>query len=134
MRGLFDHLFGAGEKHWRKLEAERFGGLEVDDELELSWLQHRQLSHLGTPENPPDIVASLTMRVSLPGSVAHQPADFREVAQRISRRYLMTSGECDDVFAPTHQERIGDGNEKRANLLLDHGCESGVKVALSADA
>ena len=32
---LFDHLVGSGEHGRRELEAERFGGLQIDDQLEL---------------------------------------------------------------------------------------------------
>jgi hypothetical protein len=31
---LFDHLIGAGKQRWRDVEAERLGGLEIEDELE----------------------------------------------------------------------------------------------------
>jgi hypothetical protein len=43
---LFDHLVGAGEQRVRHGEAERFGGLEVDDQLVFGRGLHRELSRL----------------------------------------------------------------------------------------
>ena len=42
----FDDLVGAGEQRRRHLEAERPGGWQVDDQLELGGLGHRQLRWL----------------------------------------------------------------------------------------
>ena len=34
---LFDHVAGGGKQRRRHVEAERPGGLEIDDQLELGW-------------------------------------------------------------------------------------------------
>ena len=39
----FDHLISAGEERWRDRDAESFGGLEIDHELEGRWLFHGQV-------------------------------------------------------------------------------------------
>jgi hypothetical protein len=38
---LLDHLIGAREQRRRHVEAERFSGLKVDDQLEFCWLLDR---------------------------------------------------------------------------------------------
>ena len=47
----FDHLVGELLELQRNLEAERLGGLEVDDQFELGGLLDREVDGLGSLEN-----------------------------------------------------------------------------------
>src|SRR6516165_11554447 len=48
----FDHLVGEREQLVRNLEAERLGGRDVDDEIELGRLLDRQVVRLCPTQNP----------------------------------------------------------------------------------
>ena len=48
---LFDHLVGAGEQHGRHFEIKCSGGLQVEDEFELSGLHDRQVGGLRALED-----------------------------------------------------------------------------------
>jgi hypothetical protein len=45
--GLADHLVGLEEEGWGNRQAQRLGGLEVDDELERRGLLERQVGEVG---------------------------------------------------------------------------------------
>jgi hypothetical protein len=51
----FDHLVGAGEQRRRNFQAERFGGLEIDGELEFDRRLNRELGRLGSFEDAIDV-------------------------------------------------------------------------------
>src|ERR1700686_1287876 len=70
----------------RYLDAERFGGLQVENELEPCRLLHRQVGGLGTLEDVAGIDADLTKTIREVGSVAHQPAGYEQITVRIKRR------------------------------------------------
>jgi hypothetical protein len=50
-RLLLDHVVGSGKQCLRNAEAKGFGGLEIDDKLELGRLLDRDVTRLGIPEN-----------------------------------------------------------------------------------
>ena len=51
--GSFNDIVGAGEDRRRDREAERVGGLEIDDELEFGRLLDRQIGRFGALEDFP---------------------------------------------------------------------------------
>ena len=54
---LFDHLVGAAEERERDGDAERAGSLQIEDQLELGFLLHRQVGRILAFENAADINA-----------------------------------------------------------------------------
>src|SRR6266568_150431 len=55
----FDHLVGSAEECGRHSEAERLGGLQVDNEFELGRLLHRQVCGLLTLKNAAGVNAGV---------------------------------------------------------------------------
>jgi hypothetical protein len=76
---LFDHVVGTNEYRSWDGEAKCPSGLEVDRQLELRRLHHRQISGLLTLKDATDIDADLTMRVRKVASVAEQTAGLGEI-------------------------------------------------------
>jgi hypothetical protein len=52
---LFDDLVGAGEQRRRHGEAERFGSLQVDDQLKFCGLLNRKITGLFALEDAVDV-------------------------------------------------------------------------------
>jgi len=82
---LFDHLVGAGEQHGRHVEPERAGGRQIDDEIELGRLYHRQIGGLLAFQDASGIDTNLAIGFGDAGPVADQAAGFGVPAQVIDR-------------------------------------------------
>src|SRR5262245_45532164 len=67
---LLDHLLGEDEQTRWHGEAERFGRLEVDEQLDFRGLLDRQVGRLLPLENPAGVDASQTVRVCQTAAVA----------------------------------------------------------------
>jgi hypothetical protein len=75
------------ERQWQ-LDAERLGGLEVDDQLEPGWVLHGQIGGLRALEYAVDIERRSPPDVSAIGPIGNETSVRREVTVRIDCRFL----------------------------------------------
>jgi hypothetical protein len=75
---LLDHVVGPHQQRGRNFEAERLGGLEVDDELEFGRLLDRQVGRRGSGEHLGKLARPLPKDFGKARAIADQPALFRE--------------------------------------------------------
>ena len=91
-----DHLVRDGKHARWNSEAERLGGLHVDDQLEFGWLQYRQIGRLLTLENPAGEDAYLAVRIRPSGAIANQTASRDGLAPFVDRRNRIVFCQGDD--------------------------------------
>src|SRR5262245_38834346 len=85
-RTSFDHLVGArAERRW-KFETKRLRSLQVDHQLELDRLYHREVRRLLAIENPGRIDADPAIGFGKAHAVTHQPASHRKFAKVVDCR------------------------------------------------
>ena len=77
---LFDHRVDDGKQVRRHVQSERFGGLYIDDELELCGLHHWKIGRLLTLQNAPGVNTHFTIPVHKVVPVAHKTAGFGKFA------------------------------------------------------
>ena len=102
---LFDHLVGTCEQRRRHGEADRLGGLKVDDELELGRGLHRQVGRLLALEDAIDVARGLPVLDRTVRPVRDQAAGAQNRSSWISRRELEAGGKCGDQIAVKQYQR-----------------------------
>ena len=122
---------GAGEQCGRNVEPERFGGLKVDHQLELGWLQDRQVGGLGALENPPDVYARLAIVVAAAASIADQAAGRGELACIVDRGHRVATGQSYNLTAANAKEWIV-GYQERTISSPDEIRESRIDLTFAA--
>src|SRR3954464_13751851 len=128
---LFDHLVGSRKQCGWNLDAQRLGGLEIDNQLDLRGLHDRQVGWLFALENPPDIDASLAISIRETTSVAHQAAGRCEFAGLVDSWHGVVQGQCGESIALAIEKRISAYHE-RARPQLVQGCEDFAQVRFGA--
>src|SRR5207302_3934085 len=128
---LLDHLVGNGEQPGRKCDAERHGGLEVDDELEPGRLYNRQVGRLLTLEDAASVDASLVVCIGHTGTVAHQTTRHGALATFVDCWDRLTRNQRHDVISFTIEEGIR-ADDERVNPLLRKGRELTIDLVLRA--
>ena len=68
----------------RHVEAERLGGLEVDDQLELGRLLHRQVGRLLALEDAIDIAGCALVEIDIVDAIGCQSAADHVVTERVN--------------------------------------------------
>src|SRR5215510_356693 len=88
---LFDQLVSERKQIRWYIEAERFGGCYVDNEIDLCCQLNRHIGGRRPFENPASVVAGTTIGISLAGSVAHKDAGLGEATKGTTRRQRVAS-------------------------------------------
>jgi hypothetical protein len=88
-----------------EFEPERFGGLEVDHQVEFGGLQNRKIGWLLTLENPPGVDADLSIRIHNAWPITHQATSHGLFAIAVDRRQRMARRQRDQPFPIGEQER-----------------------------
>jgi hypothetical protein len=109
--------FDAANQRQRDAEAERLGGLHVDDELDFRRLLDRHLGGLLALENSACINTERAVRIQNGASVSHQAASGYKIAKLVDRGHPVADRQRGELFAAAVEQCIG-ADHKRAGPEL----------------
>src|SRR6516162_7848472 len=126
-----NHLIGRGQQRFRDGEAEGFGGLEVDDQINFRDLLHWEVGGLVAFENAPSIDASLVARIAVAAAIAHHTPGQGVLSVREDRGQPMVNRQRRELFrALAVQATLAD--QDRTNALLRKSCKGRFEIALGS--
>jgi len=83
-------------------EAERLGGFEIDDQLELGGLFDGEIGRLRAPEDFVHLDRSAPEQIGEIRAIAHQATRLRMIPSREKRRESVPDGQLGDSFSRSH--------------------------------
>src|SRR5262245_2593096 len=125
--GSFDDLVGAGEQGRRDFQSERFGNLEVDQELELCCLVDRQVGCVFALEDSGGVKSGAAIGVCNVVAITHQSTLRDPFAAEANVRDRFVRHQGDDLLTTNRKEWIGSDN-KRVDAMLPERGESDVDL------
>src|SRR5262249_32630232 len=108
---LFDHLVGAGENRGWNIEPDRFGGLQVDDQLVFGRRLHRQIGRLLALQDAIDVAGRTPILVEEIRPVGDQAAGCDEVTLDVDPWQLVASREAHDQIAMNKSQRTAGDDQ-----------------------
>src|SRR5437763_599070 len=130
-RGSANHLICLEEDGWGNGEAEGLGCLEVDDQLELHRLLHRQVGGFRPLEDAIHVVGGAAEEVRQVRSIGHQTASHDPYPAGKHARQVLLGGELRDVLSVHIDERIPQ-DEERIRACLGRAGERAFEVLRAA--
>ena len=104
------------------VEAEHFGGLEVDRQFELGGLFNRKVGRFGTLQNPVNVSGRPPELAIDVRSIRHEAADRGVLLGCIDRRQALLQSKINDIFLTRDEKRIGK-DEQGIGVLMSYRCE-----------
>src|SRR5262245_19749671 len=129
---LFDHLVGGGEEGPWHVEAERLGGLHIDDEFVLGRCLNGKVGRLLAFEDAVNVTCCAYVGINGRRPVGEQAATLGEIAERIDRRQLVSSRQRDDEVS-MHCRGGTSRNDKTSFLEAGEVCNCILDIILSAN-
>src|SRR5262249_5622555 len=102
----FKDFVGAARQRQRDRDAERLGGLEVEEQLDLGGLLNQQIGRLVALENPPGVSADQTVVFRFTAAIAHQAAGGGKLAKFVDRGDRVADRQIGELFAVSREKVV----------------------------
>src|SRR5215510_2406114 len=126
-----DDLVCPRQQRRRDRQPERFGGLEVDDQLELGGLLDREIGGFGSSEDLVDVARGASLHLGCIDSIGHKAPWFNKHPELVDCGDSMRGGKIDDSLS-MHEHKGWRRDHDPLVVILLHIEEGGSQISRSA--